>query len=1540
MHIYRLSWSRPVVGWAARSVTTLWLLAATAIAASADVDTDYQALVARRDALLKTFEKCPAIRELLLRLDEGADHDELWLTLRDAKDAGFEGYGEVPGWHQATMKDWRSYFHGNYTYGCWRPNLRFPADTGGLTLDAARMAGELDITFGLDRTMLERQPPGRYVQWWDKFIIGGHSVPRRVQYTVDTEVLADNCLLELVLDGGVYWDDAFVPARKGGKRPRRVSRNPIHVRLQVPSTRFTRATVRTPSWIPGFHEAEPTGLKFADGRLTGTLVVYLHQDGWMPWGRGKHTQHEPLTVTFGVDARLDHNELTGRYTASFGGELKGRHYNPRGDDSEAVVLPDTKYEGAISGRGGKLVIGRYAAKGDFGEYAGAVDGMLLDEQRPVRDQAKLPDGGPTVANVNTVLHQIRALHLALRHQTLPYDEAWRQVGTATPCEGDVGEYLTFAARQVEALPAPDAKQPETKAETVGDSPSHGAEAAPVEGDGINVLPKHADGWLFLSKWNVLGPFQQRLGIEHDAAPMPDLVLLPSAGYAQPFDRFGMDVGYVHTQRWQTVTCTDSRLGAPWERSGFFPRYSGRVWYGSAIVRAERACKVWLSVEANDFAKLWVNDELVWADTERTWRYRSYGRKFVRVKLSEGDNRFLVRVHNDCQLGWLRLALTTRKPSTPRMKPPRLSESHPYIFPDAEPPLAWDIGKGINVAWRDETLGGGTRPMVVGDAVFVSCATGTLVCADAATGRTRWLREVKEAQASLAQRGGGPPAGDVVSDGKRIGLISGYGTVACYDRAGDFLWSQPTQMPRARLWICGGRWIVEGQVAVQGRGAVSTVRVLALDPALGKELWRRELPGKLGGRGTDFTTGDATALLTCTGVLLNGETGEPLPALDCEMQMSNRNGAPVRNVIGGPHRIHTSAGMLYLTSQARHVAVRLWDRKGRLGYAHVWESNYGSSGWGNFPAPGLATDKYLFTWHASLAHTPHCPDPRAEVNVQDVRDGRWIARLKPVMDDLYSYGTLNLSSPVIAGKYLFLLGGRSSNKRNQIAIVTADDRIELIASQDVEPGTTQAPVFAGDRMFLRLSKSLICVAVKTAEGLAYQRKELARTLFQEIGREPRSAEPRGISGLDRVSALGDVPIGKLINGRPTEFWLGAGPFPVGSLKDPAALAAVRAKAGTVVAGKAFVPLSRVHAYREPPAYIRTGELQGTGDITPRFKSRVDPRGVSGPAGSGLLYTVLDNVRDRLVAPVLKGKGITQWLGGRKLAPDTPVHLSPGLYPYLVLVDPEFYDVKEKEILVPVNVTNALAKGALRDVGWPKMWQVLGPLPADAATLPGEQLRAVPRKLVVGEQDCKLFPFPVKGYTVDLGCLVKAELGEEPNRAAEFLKPTQSVTAYAFATIECPADGYLYISAASDWYMCWYVDGVPVYDRLEAGNAARPGDINAHPFAVRVGRGRHVVVIRLRAGGGGWNFTSMGGFSEKPGDQLAEFRVESKLKKGPPDFRLQPCFREIPYPPTLKRMWRDRIGARETRLRTVIKELPGTAEAKKAEALLSRGLYRPE
>lgn len=62
------------------------------------------------------------------------------------------------------------------------------------------------------------------------------------------------------------------------------------------------------------------------------------------------------------------------------------------------------------------------------------------------------------------------------------------------------------------------------------------------------------------------------------------------------------------------------------------------------------------------------------------------------------------------------------------------------WPDARPVTAWDLERGINIAWRTPLIWSKAAPVVVGDRVFVGEEPQTLVCCDLATGRVLWRRE--------------------------------------------------------------------------------------------------------------------------------------------------------------------------------------------------------------------------------------------------------------------------------------------------------------------------------------------------------------------------------------------------------------------------------------------------------------------------------------------------------------------------------------------------------------------------------------------------------------------------------------------------------------------------------------------------------------------------------------------------------------------------------------------------------------------------------
>lgn len=1556
--------------WGSALLCVLWASAAGAAEAPAagTLRDDYAAIVARRDALLAALEarqaadaaKGPAA-EVALRLERGADRRDAEVTLRRAGGAWRDAHAAVPGWLPSTMQEWRGFYLANGAGTAWRANLRFPADASALKTTDTALSGALAVTYKLDQTLDQQFPPGEPASWWDRFIPTGHTIDRRQTYTIDAQIHSDAYLLDLVLEGGVNYTPA---ARKGKKASEPVVR-PIFVRLQVPSTRFTACAVATPTWNGGFHEGDATGLQIKDGRITGKLVIMLHQDGWMPWG-GKTYQHAPQVVTFDVDGVLANNTLSGSFKAA-------------GDMGN--------YEGRLSGRGGRAVTGRYRAAGDLGEHTGAVTGMVLDKaQAPrelIRPEPPLPADDAAAARqiaerLNTVMLQVRALGLALQHDALELDAALAQSRGAEPVWTGVDAKAlgAYCRRAVAWLPAADGRAPARPAvvpEKYGDSPSAGV--APAAAEGRNMLPAaEARGWHFMPHWRVLGSFEQRPGLEHNAAEVPEVVPVDGVRYVQAVDRFGAAIANPVAQQWQEITLRGPRVTMPGEKSGFFTRFMGEVWYAAAEVSAPSARRVWLSLEANDHAKVYVNGTLVWTAEEKPWRTRSRGRVMVPVELSEGVNTILARVHRDRDPGYLHVALSMHEPEA-GAAPASAAFASPYVAPDATPPLVWDLDRGINVAWRAPELRGSTRPVVAGETLVMTSHDGTLHRAATADGKVLWSRAInpfdmiddaKSAAWEKADVAGrvamlnaalglrlkdlddartSPP---VVWDGA-VYVHTFPGVLACFDLDGNIKWLLRTHLLRAQVHVHDGTILVEGEVAsswtypaeladlATAKGKSAATGVLLVNGS-GKEIARYTFRGTFQDGWSTLLTApggkrDAAALLTSTGALIDLATGKANPDMDVKWPGPSdddyqKGGQIIGGRVGRAFGISRNGDTLFMTTQAQSAAVRLWTQPdGRLAFADMWESNYEHGGFPSFYAPSVATDRHVFTFMPVLERGPHCPDSRMELHCHDARTGRTLRILKPALENAVQ-GSTQLT---IAGGYLFALdpGGGSHGgnpTHGQIAIATADEKLQLIARNTIDLGTRVPPVFAGKRMFLRTPKGLVCVAVTTPEGLAYQNQQLATTLLRAVGADPRSASPRRIAPVE-VAVTADTPVGVLEDGRATQYWVG------GKLPDAAATLVFDSR-GMLAAGQAaLAPLSRQHAFNDPPLYRREYILQGTGDIVPTFSTRVDPRAVSDDATAGVLQTVLDVPRDCIVIPTLKAGGVRQYLAGQELKADEPLHLSAGLYPLVVRVDPGYYKRQEKEIIPPVAVAKALQAGAIDAIAWPETWQVIGALPPDAAPLEGDDLKRVPEQVTVGEQAYEPHAMKADGGTVYLTGLVDLRPGQKPDpKAPRSIKMATPLAAYAFATVEAPADGTLYVSASGDWYMKWYVDGELVYDTSKKGNGAAGNDVNAHPFAVRVGKGKHTLAVQVQPGNGGWSFSSIAGFSAKADKDLAAHHVPSKQTREVPDFRIAPAFREIPHPPTRLQRWQERVKANEARLRAVIDTLPNTAEANIAAEML--------
>jgi hypothetical protein len=155
-------------------------------------------------------------------------------------------------------------------------------------------------------------------------------------------------------------------------------------------------------------------------------------------------------------------------------------------------------------------------------------------------------------------------------------------------------------------------------------------------------------WMFVDSWYLLGPFDNggRANIEKQFPP--ETIVDLNATYV------GKRGQAIH---WDFHQSAQPRIVPPFD--GFNPLPSGDsgstdsfrvrgldyvIYYAYSELRAEEDCEVWVAVGSDDFSKLWIEDQLVWASGTKlkSWRVDEGYRK---VRLKKGVNRILFRVEN-------------------------------------------------------------------------------------------------------------------------------------------------------------------------------------------------------------------------------------------------------------------------------------------------------------------------------------------------------------------------------------------------------------------------------------------------------------------------------------------------------------------------------------------------------------------------------------------------------------------------------------------------------------------------------------------------------------------------------------------------------------------------------------------------------------------------------------------------------------------------------------------------------------------------------
>jgi hypothetical protein len=687
-----------------------------------------------------------------------------------------------------------------------------------------------------------------------------------------------------------------------------------------------------------------------------------------------------------------------------------------------------------------------------------------------------------------------------------------------------------------------------------------------------------------------------------------------------------------------------------------------AWYATATIHAAKPSRVWLAVKVDWDGRLWVNDVLVW----RPARPHTPNRLAVLpLDLVAGPNRLTVccspRPVEDGNSGnfgayvfkygpkamgsfavWVshggkprgteavataaaKEQAADRQVATATaargIRGPRGDGSARY--PDARPPLAWDIEKGINVRWKTALPTDDAEAVVVGKRLFVTTYTGELACLDAATGGELWRKKpaveggnapapyppqaitASCTMSSLLWRTVPPKTADVAAGGtvrikphealgrscltpladtRRVWMHDPRGAVACFDHDGRQIWAQavPAQTPR----FTEGGYIATRVLPPTPPAVVGSMLLVAVGEGMaafdldsGAERWRRPRLDYLG-QFAAMDLGDGSEgqlVLLSSGEVLGAVTGQTLISR-CAPLIPDAACRPV--VEGRVAWFHAASS-----------AVRFWlDEGGKVHHRLLWDSpgdirrrqmdmnhgNHNGPGTADFfcqgaypPAP-VVHDGLLFTHMAEPCSIERGPQNSMRCQVSDAATGCAVSQRYCIQINAMRPAT----STVLAGGMLFCAdegGKRAYNYPGfpsdpAIAIVTAEQQPRRVANNQPGLATLSPPTFDGRRMYLAGSDRVVCTERPESLGERFSDHELAalREGFysHEIGDRPGPQSlPLVPFPLERLPEGIRTPVVPLILGGFPHHLLGAWPLGDHDVDNP--YAAMAGQSGAVV-----------------------------------------------------------------------------------------------------------------------------------------------------------------------------------------------------------------------------------------------------------------------------------------------------------------------------------------------------------------------------------------
>jgi outer membrane protein assembly factor BamB len=278
-----------------------------------------------------------------------------------------------------------------------------------------------------------------------------------------------------------------------------------------------------------------------------------------------------------------------------------------------------------------------------------------------------------------------------------------------------------------------------------------------------------------------------------------------------------------------------------------------------------------------------------------------------------------------------------------------------------------------------------------------------------------------------RRGGaGNAAATPVCDGRNLYVTFGTGIVAAFDLYGKQLWIRQIEGPTLGFGHSASPVLAGAQLIVHFRDLV------ALDPASGKEVWRRELPAKHGSP-VVARIAEHEVLITPSGALVQAADGRVI----AEKLFNLSENSPL---------VHD--GVLYAHESGKIKAYKLPESVAEGTEVELlWESS------------GSREQRMASAaWHEGLLYAG---SRSGILDVTDARTGKVLHRKRLELGELFP-------SPTVAGDLVFISG-----RDGKTLVLRAGPELEEVALNELDRFSS-TPIFIGSRMYLRTEKTLYCI----------------------------------------------------------------------------------------------------------------------------------------------------------------------------------------------------------------------------------------------------------------------------------------------------------------------------------------------------------------------------------------------------------------------------------------------------------------------------------